>query len=59
MFYSPIAGGLIFIRGDGLIHKLYSVKPLSPPEGIKFLTGLWLSCVHQKPHLQILASTNL
>lgn len=43
MFYSPIAGGLIFIRGDGLIHKLRLKLNLSRfLRGIKFLTGLWL-----------------
>lgn len=43
MFYSPIAGGLIFIWGDGLIHKLRLKLNLSHfLSGIKFLTGLWL-----------------
>lgn len=54
MFYPPISGGLIFIRGDGLIHKLRLKLNLSDfLRVIKFLTGFWLELCPLKPHLQV------
>lgn len=57
-FPPPAARSLIFMQGDGLIHKLrVTSRPPHFLRGIKFLAGLHWSCLYQRPHLPMLVLT--